>query len=297
MPVSRTRRRPAPSAAGLGNTAPPPTTRTYAAIVRENVFTFINNILFALGHRARAGRPAGRRPGLAGRDHDQRRRGHRPGGPCQADAGPDRAADAPDGRGGPRRRGAPRLARRPGPGRPARARRGRPGRARRSPRRRPVGVDESQLTGESDVVRKRPGDEVFSGSFATTGTGRYVAEKVAQASFANQITAGARSFRRVITPLQGEINLVIRVVLGIVLYLEILLVIRGLVHRRLGWATSSPTRRCSRASSPTACSCRSRSPTRWARSGSSASARWSSRRTPSRASATSTSCASTRPAP
>ena len=88
----------------------------------------------------------------------------------------------------------------------------------------------AKLTGESDVVRKRPGDEVFSGSFATTGTGRCVAEKVQQASFANQITAGARSFRRVITPLQGEINLVIRVVLGIVIYLEILLVIRGMVQ-------------------------------------------------------------------
>jgi cation-transporting ATPase E len=93
-----------------------------------------------------------------------------------------------------------------------------------------VGLDESQLTGESDVVRKRPGDEVFSGSFATTGTGRYVAEKVAGASLANQITAGARTFRRVLTPLQGQINLVIRVVLGIVMYLEILLVIRGLLR-------------------------------------------------------------------
>src|SRR6188768_497011 len=36
-------------AGGLGNAALPPTSRTYAQIVRENVFTFINNILFALG--------------------------------------------------------------------------------------------------------------------------------------------------------------------------------------------------------------------------------------------------------
>ena len=36
-------------AAGLGNEPPPPTTRTYAQILRENVFTFVNNILFALG--------------------------------------------------------------------------------------------------------------------------------------------------------------------------------------------------------------------------------------------------------
>jgi len=93
-----------------------------------------------------------------------------------------------------------------------------------------VSVDESQLTGVDDTVRKRPGDEVFSGSFATAGSGRYVAEQVSTSSLANRITAGARSFRRVITPLQGEINLVIRVVLGIVLYLEVLLVVRGLVQ-------------------------------------------------------------------
>src|ERR1700694_3931942 len=36
-------------AAGQGNTAPPSTGRTYLQIVRENVFTFINNILFVLG--------------------------------------------------------------------------------------------------------------------------------------------------------------------------------------------------------------------------------------------------------
>jgi len=93
-----------------------------------------------------------------------------------------------------------------------------------------VGLDESQLTGESDIVRKHPGEEVFSGSFATTGSGRYVAEKVQGASLANRITAGARTFRRVLTPLQSQINLVIRVVLGIVMYLEILLVIRGLLR-------------------------------------------------------------------
>ena len=36
-------------AQGLGNSAPPTTTRTYWAIVRENVFTFINNVLFVMG--------------------------------------------------------------------------------------------------------------------------------------------------------------------------------------------------------------------------------------------------------
>ena len=36
-------------AAGLGNSAPPATSRTYPQILRENVFTFINNVIFLLG--------------------------------------------------------------------------------------------------------------------------------------------------------------------------------------------------------------------------------------------------------
>ncbi len=216
--------------AGLGNAPPPPTTRTYAQIVRENVFTFVNNILFGLGLAlVLVGRPTDALVSLAvistnvivgivqeiraKRTLDRIALLTRPTAAAIRDGevvqvSPDdlvlgdlialEAGDQVvlDGR----------LA---------------TGAA---------GLDESQLTGESDVVRKRPGDEVFSGSFATTGSARYVAEKVQDASFANQITAGARSFRRVITPLQAEVNLVIRVVLLIVLYLELLLVVRGLVQ-------------------------------------------------------------------
>ena len=189
-------------------------------------------------HPVRAGRGAGARRAADGRarvarrDHDQRPGRHRPGDPRQADAGPDRAPDAPHGGGRPERRGASHVS-------PDDLVLGDLHRARGAATRwsstdasstGSAALDESQLTGESDVVRKRPGDEVFSGSFVATGSGRYVAEKVQNASFANLITAGARSFRRVITPLQGEINLVIRVVLGIVLYLEVLLVLRGFVQ-------------------------------------------------------------------
>ncbi len=218
-------------AAGLGNEPPPPTTRTYAQILRENVFTFVNNILFALGIAlVLVGRPFDALVSLtvistnvivgivqeirAKRTLDRIALLTRPtativrsgatievrpeelvlGDLVVVMAGDQIVLD---------------------------------GRLVAGD----IGVDESQLTGESDVVRKRVGDEVFSGSFATTGAGRYVVEAVASNSFANRITAGARSFRRVITPLQAEINLVIRVVLGIVLYLEVLLVVRGLVQR------------------------------------------------------------------
>jgi cation-transporting ATPase E len=217
-------------AAGLANTPPPPTSRTYVQILRENVFTFVNDILIALAIALIAvGRPIDALVsvsviatnvvvGVVQEVRAKRTLDHialltRPtasvlrggevhqltpdqlvvGDLVELTAGDQVVLDGHLVEG-------------------------------------IVGLDESQLTGESDVIRKQPGDELFSGSFATTGAGRYVAEKVQGESLANQITAGARTFRRILTPLQHEINLVIRVVLGIVLYLEILLVIRGLLQ-------------------------------------------------------------------
>ncbi|MBN2205573.1 MAG: haloacid dehalogenase, partial [Thermoleophilia bacterium] len=52
-------------------------------------------------------------------------------------------------------------------------------------------VDESLLTGESDLVLKVDGDRLLSGSFCATGGGYYEAEKVGLESFANKLTAKA----------------------------------------------------------------------------------------------------------
>ena len=90
-------------------------------------------------------------------------------------------------------------------------------------------ADESQLTGESDLIPKRPGDAVFSGSFVVNGGGSFVVTAVGADSLANRITAGARTFRRVLTPLQSEINLVIRIALAVVVYLEIVLVLNNVL--------------------------------------------------------------------
>src|SRR5512135_2096894 len=72
-------------------------------------------------------------------------------------------------------------------------------------------VDESLLTGESDSILKSPGSSVLSGSFCVTGKAYYEAQKVGKESFANRLTSEARSFRRVMTPIQQETNLVIRI--------------------------------------------------------------------------------------
>lgn len=74
-----------------------------------------------------------------------------------------------------------------------------------------IEIDESLLTGESDLILKQPGNQVFSGTVCVSGQAFYQAEKVGAASIAYQLAAGARTFRQIRTPLQQEINLVIRV--------------------------------------------------------------------------------------
>jgi cation-transporting P-type ATPase E len=91
-------------------------------------------------------------------------------------------------------------------------------------------ADESQLTGESDLIGKGPGERVFSGSFCVTGRGRYVVEHVGAESLANRITQGAKAFRRVLTPLQHQVNSVIRVALLIVIYMELLLLVTSIAR-------------------------------------------------------------------
>jgi len=90
-------------------------------------------------------------------------------------------------------------------------------------------VDESLLTGESDLVTKHPGDALMSGSFCMTGGGYYEAEKVGLESFANKLTAKARVFKRELTPLQRQVTQIVRVLLIVVIVFETLVWIRNVV--------------------------------------------------------------------
>jgi cation-transporting ATPase E len=85
-----------------------------------------------------------------------------------------------------------------------------------------IDVDESLLTGESDMIPKVAGDSVYSGSFCVSGMACFEARKVGTETVAYKLTTGARAFRQVYTPLQVEINLVIRVFLLIACFLWIL---------------------------------------------------------------------------
>ncbi|HJW22828.1 MAG TPA: HAD-IC family P-type ATPase [Candidatus Limnocylindrales bacterium] len=216
---------------GLGNAAPPTSTRTYGEILRENVFTFVNNILFALALiLALVGRPLDGLVSLfvigtnivVGIVQEVR-----------AKRVLDRIAALQQPLARVVRDGATR------PVRPEELVLGdlvaiEPGEQLVLDGRLVAGaveVDESLLTGESEAVHRAPGDPVASGSFCLSGSGRYEVTAVGEASLANRITAGGRRFRRVLTPLQREIHFVIRLTLAIVIYLQIVVALDALVSR------------------------------------------------------------------
>lgn len=93
-----------------------------------------------------------------------------------------------------------------------------------------IDADESLLTGESDLIPKTVGDEVLSGSFAVTGQAIYEATKVGADSFANKLTASARAFRVVKTPLQRDVDFVIRLLLGIAMFIGFLMLISIILY-------------------------------------------------------------------
>jgi cation-transporting ATPase E len=84
-------------------------------------------------------------------------------------------------------------------------------------------VDESLLTGESERIRKGPGDPVYSGTFCVRGSALYEAQKVGADCMVNHLTAGARAFRQIKTPLQKEIDYLIRILVLVVALLGVLL--------------------------------------------------------------------------
>ena len=90
-------------------------------------------------------------------------------------------------------------------------------------------VDESLLTGESDLVTKHPGDDLMSGSFCMTGGGYYEAAQVGLDSFANKLTAKATAYKRELTPLQRQVVQIVRILLIVVIVFEALVWIRNVI--------------------------------------------------------------------
>lgn len=112
-----------------------------------------------------------------------------------------------------------------------------------------VELDESLLTGEADPVAREQGDPIYSGSFCLSGRATYEATRVGEESLASTLTVQARAFRPVKTPVQREVDLVLRLmiilvlVLGGPIVLDLMIRLLGIVANAFNGPFATPLRR------------------------------------------------------
>jgi cation-transporting ATPase E len=84
-----------------------------------------------------------------------------------------------------------------------------------------LALDESELTGESEPVVRKMGEEVLSGSFAVEGEGDFEATAVGADSHAAKVTATARAFRHPRSPLEKAMDRLLIVMVGMMVPLAV----------------------------------------------------------------------------
>jgi cation-transporting P-type ATPase E len=95
-------------------------------------------------------------------------------------------------------------------------------------------IDESLLSGESDPIDKAPGDEVLSGSFVVSGSGRYQATRVGREAYAVRLAQEARRFTLTRSELRDGTNQILKYVSWIIVPTGILL-FWSQFHVQGGW--------------------------------------------------------------
>ena len=101
-----------------------------------------------------------------------------------------------------------------------------------------VSVDESLLTGEADLVKKKPGDTLYSGSIVFVGSCRAKADKVGDDTYASELSNKVRSLANHKSELMVNIHRILNV-LSVLLFVIVAVVIGTLIYKINRWGGGS----------------------------------------------------------
>lgn len=87
-------------------------------------------------------------------------------------------------------------------------------------------VNESLITGESDIILKNVGDPLYSGSFVVSGNGKALVTCVGENSFANKIASEAKTSKKRATKLSRDIGYILKSVSYIIIPIGVLMFFR-----------------------------------------------------------------------
>lgn len=100
-----------------------------------------------------------------------------------------------------------------------------------------VQVDESLLTGEADLIRKKAGDILYSGSFVMVGSCRARVEKVGDETYASQLSNKVKSLSSTKSELMVNIYRILNA-LSIILFIVVAIVIGTLIYKINRWGAA-----------------------------------------------------------
>ena len=101
-------------------------------------------------------------------------------------------------------------------------------------------LDESMLTGESRTVRHKVGEQVYSGASAVSGMALVKVNAVGSHSYAATLTAQAKVYKKTVSDLNKGINTILKFMTFLVVPLCILLILSQ-IHTVGGWGTALST--------------------------------------------------------
>lgn len=90
-------------------------------------------------------------------------------------------------------------------------------------------TDESLITGESDLISKMPGSELYSGSFVTSGYVKAQAVRVGAESASGRITGGSKYIKKPASEMMRSINSIIKAVSFVIVPFGLILLFKSIV--------------------------------------------------------------------
>ncbi len=100
-------------------------------------------------------------------------------------------------------------------------------------------VNESMLTGESEPVKKKPGDVLYSGSFLSSGSVVARVDKVGKSNYVETLTSYAKKYKKPKSELMNSIKLIMKVLAPFIVTIGALMVWRN--YRATVPAGATPT--------------------------------------------------------
>lgn len=90
-------------------------------------------------------------------------------------------------------------------------------------------MDESLLTGESKTIRKKEGERIYSGSYCIAGEGYFQVDAFGEDSFASKMLSSAKKHVNKKTPLQIECQTIIMLLMGVAAAMSLIATIISLI--------------------------------------------------------------------